>query len=158
MGETTARLLAINYISADRFLDEMLKLGDTISSASDDLKAIDGIGPKVVDSIADFFGEDHNRKVVAELRREITILDAEVPSEETPIAGKTLVFTGTMQEMTRSEAKARAEAMGARVSSSISARTDFLVAGPGAGSKLKKALDLKVQVLDEKAWLKLTRT
>ena len=95
-----------------------------------------------------FFAEDHNREIMDDLAAELTVTDFEAPSTEgSPVAGKTVVFTGTLEVMTRSEAKARAEALGAKVSGSVSAKTDYVVAGPGAGSKAKKAAELGIATL-----------
>ena len=103
----------------------------------------------------EFFREPHNREVVARLMREVKTLPLERVKAGSPVSGKTVVFTGTLEKMTRNEAKARAEALGAKVASSVSAKTDLVVAGPGAGSKLKQAQALGVQVLDEDGWLAL---
>jgi DNA ligase (NAD+) len=102
-----------------------------------------------------YFSEPHNRRLVSELMDEITIRDAAQPRSDSPVAGKTVVFTGSLEHMTRDEAKARAEALGAKVASSVSRNTDLVVAGPGAGSKLKTAAELGVAVLSEEAWLEL---
>jgi DNA ligase (NAD+) len=109
----------------------------------------------VVEAAAAYFGEDHNRRIVANLVAEITIQDAERPKSDTAIAGKTVVFTGALERLTRDEAKAQAESLGAKVASSVSKKTDIVVAGPGAGSKLKTAADLGIQVLTEDEWLAL---
>jgi len=109
----------------------------------------------VIEAAGAYFAEDHNRRIVQDLVSELTILPAERPKTDTAIAGKTVVFTGALERMTRDEAKAQAEALGAKVASSVSKKTDIVVAGPGAGSKLKTAADLGVQVLSEDEWLAL---
>ena len=106
-------------------------------------------------AIADFFAETHNVKVVEELLDEVTPEPLETIDHASPMSGKTVVFTGTLEKMTRPEAKARAERLGAKVAGSVSKNTDYVVAGPGAGSKLKNAKDLGVKVLTEDEWLKL---
>lgn len=154
VGETTGRLLARSYGSFDAFQDAMTAAceGDA-SDAYRELVAIDGIGTTAADALVEFFREPHNRDIISALLEQVTPQDAEViDASGSPIAGKTLVFTGTLEKMTRAEAKARAEAMGAKVAGSISARTDLLIAGPGAGSKLKKAESLGIEVIDEDAW------
>ena len=103
----------------------------------------------------DFFGEPHNVRALDRLLKWLTVTEMAAPAQTSAVSGKTVVFTGTLEKMTRQEAKARAEAMGAKVSGSVSAKTDIVVAGPGAGSKLKEAQKHNVQVLDEEAWLKL---
>ena len=127
--------------------------GDAAALA--ELDAIDQIGGTVAEAIADFFGEAHNTDEVDRLLAVLTIEDAEQPASDSPVAGKTVVFTGSLEKMTRNEAKARAESLGAKVAGSVSAKTDLVVAGPGAGSKLKEAEKHGVQVIDEDAWLKL---
>jgi len=109
----------------------------------------------VIEAAAAYFAEDHNRRIVADLTAQLTILDAEKPKSDTAIAGKTVVFTGSLERMTRDEAKAQAESLGAKVASSVSKKTDIVVAGPGAGSKLKTAAELGLQVLTEDEWLTL---
>jgi DNA ligase (NAD+) len=121
-----------------------------------ELNEIPGIGEVVAEAIRDFFDEPHNRKLVANLLKEVDVRP--MPKQKTagsPVAGKTVVFTGTLEKMTRQEAKARAESLGAKVSGSVSAKTDLVVAGPGAGSKLAEAQKHGVQVIDEEAWLKM---
>jgi DNA ligase (NAD+) len=121
-----------------------------------DLDAIGGIGDVVAEGIKDFFDEPHNRKALANLLKEVKVEKAAAPKvSNSPVAGKTVVFTGTLEKMTRPEAKARAESLGAKVAGSVSKKTDLVIAGPGAGSKLTEAKDLGVQVIDEDAWLKL---
>ena len=119
------------------------------------MDALDQIGETVIEAIADFFGETHNRKMVERLVEQVTIADAEKPKTDTPVAGKTVVFTGSLEKMTRDEAKAMAERLGAKVAGSVSKKTDYLVAGPGAGSKLAEAKKHGVAVLTEDDWFKL---
>lgn len=119
------------------------------------LAAIDGVGPVAAQSLARFFAEDHNRQKVANLVAELDIQPVEKPKTDTAVAGKTIVFTGSLEKMTRDEAKAQAEGLGAKVASSVSKKTDLVVAGPGAGSKLKTATELGIQVMTEDEWLEL---
>ncbi|MBF9061485.1 NAD-dependent DNA ligase LigA, partial [Rhodobacterales bacterium HKCCSP123] len=124
-------------------------------AAWDDLTGIDGIGATVAVSLATTFEQAAER---ASIDRLIAMLEIEAPAAratESPVAGKTVVFTGSLEKMTRAEAKARAEALGAKVSGSVSAKTDLLVAGPGAGSKAAKAAELGIETIDEDAWLAL---
>ena len=153
VGETTGRLLARTYGTIDAFVEAMEKAGDTESDAYKELVAVDGIGDVVAEAVAQFFAEAHNRDVLSALLEEVSPSPLEQADTSSEVAGKTVVFTGTLERMTRSEAKARAEGLGAKVSGSVSAKTDFLVAGPGAGSKLKKAEELGVTVLTEDDWL-----
>jgi len=150
VGETTARLLARHYRSIDAFLEGMKS-----DNAKEELESLEGIGGVVAEAIHDFFDEPHNVKAVKRLLEWLDVTDMAAPAKSSPVSGKTVVFTGTLEKMTRQEAKARAEALGAKVSGSVSAKTDIVVAGPGAGSKLKEAQKHNVQVLDEDAWLKL---
>ena len=155
IGQTNARLLARTYGSLDKLLAALSEAQDRSSQAYAELLDIDGIGPKVAEAILEFFAEPHNSEVVERLRAEVTP-DAFVQEDtDSPVQGRIVVFTGTLEKMTRAEAKARAEALGAKVAGSVSAKTDYLVAGPGAGSKLKKAQELEVTVLDEDSWLAL---
>jgi DNA ligase (NAD+) len=155
VGEITARLLARNYGTAADFVKAMRAAQDRQSEAYAELNNIEGIGPTVAAAIADFFAEPHNMKVVEALLKEVTAQPLEAIDHASPISGKTVVFTGTLERMTRSEAKARAERLGAKVAGSVSKNTDYVVAGPGAGSKLKNAKELGVKVLTEDEWLKL---
>ena len=120
-----------------------------------EISGVDQVGPVAARMVAEFFGEDHNRNLVDKLQAELTVIPAERPKTDTAVAGKTVVFTGALEKMTRDEAKAQAEALGAKVSGSVSKKTDIVVAGPGAGSKLKQATDLGIQVLTEDEWLGL---
>ena len=116
---------------------------------------MDQIGETVIASLSSYFAESHNTGMVDRLAGEVRVLDAERPAAESPIAGKTIVFTGRLERLTRDEAKALAERLGASVSGSVSKKTDLVVAGPEAGSKLAKAQELDVQVLDEQGFLEL---
>ena len=155
VGQATARLLARNYGTLDAWRNAMSKAQDRESQAYQDLLDIDGIGESVANDILAFLHEDHNRTVLDNLDSLLEIEPLAAVANDSPVAGKTVVFTGTLEKMTRSEAKARAEALGAKVSGSVSAKTDLVVAGPGAGSKAKKAAELGVETIDEDAWLEL---
>ncbi|TNE58556.1 MAG: NAD-dependent DNA ligase LigA [Alphaproteobacteria bacterium] len=155
VGATTARLLARTYGSMAEFIQQMELAADRSSEAWADLNAIDGIGLIVAEAIVEFFAEGHNREAVGKLMAEVRDIPLAAADLSSPVAGKTVVFTGKLELMSRSEAKARAESLGAKVAGSVSAKTDILVAGPGAGSKLKKAAELGVETLTEDEWLKL---
>jgi DNA ligase (NAD+) len=156
VGETTARLLARRYGTIEKFRKGMRAVArNRAGEAFAELDNIEGIGPTVAEAIADFFAEPHNVKVVDELLEQVSPEPLAAVEKATPLAGKTVVFTGTLERMTRSEAKARAERLGARVLGSVSKNTDYVVAGPGAGSKLREARTLGVKVLKEAEWLKL---
>ena len=152
VGEVTARDLMKNFheLPALRELAERARSGD--SDAISDLTAIDGIGPSVVQALGDFFHEPHNVAVWEDLLNEVSPPRYEVKTLESRVAGKTIVFTGKLETMSRDEAKAQAERLGAKAAGSVSAKTDLLVAGPGAGSKLKKAAELGIEVIDEASW------
>ena len=152
VGETTARALARAYGTADHFREQMVAAGCMEGDAWNELNAIDGIGDIVAEAVVQFFGEPHNRDVVDELLKHVTVTELEARSTTSPVAGKTVVFTGALERMTREEAKAMAERLGAKVSGSVSKKTDLLVAGPGAGSKLKDAEKYGVEVIDENTW------
>lgn len=155
IGETTAMVLARGYGSADAFLQAMDRVADRDPAAMEELDALDQVGGAVIEAAAAYFAEDHNRRIVQALREELQILDAEQPKTDTAVAGKTVVFTGALERLTRDEAKAQAERLGAKVSGSVSKKTDLVVAGPGAGSKLKTATELGIQVMTEEEWLAL---
>lgn len=158
VGETNARLLARRYGTLDNFETQMLAARDPESEARQELLSIDGVGEVLADSIIEFFDEAHNRDVLTGLR-EAGVEAVPLAAQETtsPVAGKTIVFTGSLEKMTRSEAKARAEQLGAKVSGSVSAKTDLVVAGADAGSKLTKATSLGVEVISEDEWIELAR-
>jgi DNA ligase (NAD+) len=156
VGETTARALARAYGSWEAFHRASLAAaaGDVETKA--EMDNIDQIGDTVIDAIAAYFSESHNRKIVERLTAEMTdIVDAERPASDSAVVGKTVVFTGSLEKMTRDEAKAMAERLGAKVAGSVSKNTDYVVAGPGAGAKLAKARDAGVAVLTEDEWFDL---
>ena len=155
VGETTARALARAYGTWPAFEAMALRLAADDMETRQELDALDQIGDAVIDALARFFGESHNRAMVDAWVTELEIGNTEAARTDTPVAGKTVVFTGTLERMTRDEAKAMAERLGAKVAGSVSAKTDFVVAGPGAGSKLEKAEALGLTVLTEEAWLAL---
>ncbi len=151
VGETNARLIARNYATVEAFLEAMKSKG-----AVAELDEIEGVGEVLAQAIKDFFDEPHNRRLVDNLLKEVTVVPlAARKTAGSPVAGKTVVFTGSLEKMTRQEAKARAESLGAKVSGSVSAKTDLVVAGPGAGSKLTEAQKHGVKVIDEEIWLKM---
>jgi DNA ligase (NAD+) len=155
VGETTARALARGYGSWPAFHDACVKVAANDLDTRAEMDNLDQIGETVIDSIAAYFGEEHNRGIVERLTVQVTILDAEKPTADSVVAGKTVVFTGSLEKMTRDEAKTMAERLGAKVAGSVSQKTDYVVAGPGAGSKLGKAKDLGVAVLTEDEWFDL---
>ena len=155
VGETTALALARGYGSWQAFHDACLKVAKDDEEAIAEMDALDQIGDTVIASIKAYFGESHNRGIVERLTKEVTILDAEKPKSNSKIAGKTVVFTGSLEKMTRDEAKAMAERLGAKAAGSVSKKTDYVVAGPGAGSKLAEAKKHGVEVLTEDEWLKM---
>ncbi|MGA3307829.1 MAG: NAD-dependent DNA ligase LigA [Xanthobacteraceae bacterium] len=157
VGETTALALARGYGSWQAFHDACLKVAKGDAEAIAEMDALDQIGETMIESVKAYFGESHNRGIIERLTKEVKILDAEKPRADSVIAGKTVVFTGALEKMTREEAKASAERLGAKVAGSVSKKTDYVVAGPGAGSKLAEAKKLGVAVLTEDEWAKLIR-
>ncbi|MCX2721891.1 NAD-dependent DNA ligase LigA [Roseibium salinum] len=156
VGEGNAKLLARAYGSWDAFYAAMKAAHDPDGEAYAELNDIDGIGRIVADALVEFFAEQHNREQLEALLEQVTPKEAEkIDASGSPVAGKTVVFTGSLERMTRDEAKAMAERYGAKVSGSVSAKTDLVVAGPGAGSKLKKAQDLDIDVISEDDWFDL---
>ncbi len=152
VGEVTARDLMKRFheLPILRTLAEQARAGE--SDAAAELLAIDGIGPSVVEALGDFFHEPHNVAVWEDLLNEVTPPRYEVKTVASRVSGKTVVFTGKLETMSRDEAKAQAERLGAKAAGSVSAKTDLLVAGPGAGSKMKKAAELGIEVVDEAGW------
>jgi DNA ligase (NAD+) len=155
IGETTAVVMARGYGGVGAFLAAMDKIAARDPEAIEELDALDQIGEAVIEAAAAYFAEDHNRAMVEDLNGQLQVQDAEQPKQDTAVAGKTVVFTGALEKLTRDEAKAQAERLGAKVSGSVSKKTDIVVAGPGAGSKLKTAAELGIQVLTEDEWLAL---
>jgi DNA ligase (NAD+) len=156
VGETTARALARAYGSWQAFHRASLAAAAGEVETRAEMDNIDQIGDTVIDAIATYFSESHNRGIVERLTVEIDeILPAERPAGDSAVAGKTVVFTGSLEKMTRDEAKAMAERLGAKVAGSVSKNTDYVVAGPGAGAKLAKARDAGVAVLTEDEWFDL---
>jgi DNA ligase (NAD+) len=149
VGETNARRLARHYGDW-----EALRAAARPPDAAEELASVDGIGPVVAETVADFFAEPRNEAALDALLHEVTVESMEAVAAGHPLTGKTIVFTGSLERMTRDEAKAMAERLGAKVSGSISGKTDLVVAGPGAGSKLAKARELGVETVDEEEWVK----
>ncbi|HXV28965.1 MAG TPA: NAD-dependent DNA ligase LigA, partial [Sinorhizobium sp.] len=156
VGETTAKLLARSYGSYETFGAAMKEAGSYSGDAWNELNSIDGIGEVVARAIVEFYKEPRNIEVVTRLLEDVTPESAEAPvATDSPVVGKTVVFTGSLEKMTRDEAKAKAESLGAKVAGSVSKKTDIVVAGPGAGSKLDKARELGITTMDEDEWLAL---
>jgi DNA ligase (NAD+) len=169
VGQATARLLAKHYRTLDKWRDAMaeaqkerkktpdeMKKAELVGAHFAELRSIEQIGFGVADEIVEFFGEKHNLAALDDLAREVTVEDFAPPAaKKSAISGKTIVFTGTLTAMQRGEAKARAEALGATVASSVSKKTDIVVVGADAGSKAKKAEELGIEMIDEDAWLKI---
>src|SRR6476661_4382839 len=155
VGETTALALARGYGSWQAFHDASLKIAKGDAETAAEMDALDQIGDTVIDAVKAYFAESHNRGIVERLKKQVEVLEAEKPKTDSAIAGKTVVFTGSLEKMTREEAKAQAERLGAKAAGSVSKKTDYVVAGPGAGSKLAEAKKHNVTVLTEDEWLKL---
>jgi DNA ligase (NAD+) len=155
IGETSAKLLARHFGSFEALRATALAAADRTSEAFAELTAIGGIGEVVADAVVEFFREPHNEEMLDALLGEVRPVAIESAHQNSPVAGKTVVFTGSLEQMTRDEAKAMAERLGAKVAGSVSKKTDIVVAGPRAGSKLDKAKDLGLKVLDEDGWFAL---
>ncbi|MDB5557826.1 MAG: ligase LigA [Enterovirga sp.] len=155
VGETNARLLARHFGTFEALREVGIRAASGDAEASAELTAIGGVGEVVAEALVDFFREMHNEGMLDELLAQVAPQPLEAVSATSPVAGKTVVFTGSMERITREEAKAMAERLGAKVAGSVSAKTDIVVAGPGAGSKLKKAAELGLQVVDEDGWFEL---
>ncbi|WP_131113238.1 NAD-dependent DNA ligase LigA [Lichenihabitans psoromatis] len=155
VGETNARRLARHCGSFDALRALAESAIEPGSEAWAELRDIEGLGDVVAQALADFFAEPHNQTVVDALLAEVTPEPMEAVASQSPVAGKTIVFTGGLEKMTREEAKARAEALGAKVSGSVSRKTTLVVAGPGAGSKLAKAAEFGIEVISEEDWIAL---
>jgi len=164
VGQNTAKLLARHYGSFETFFEEMQQVSKNDQKAYEDLLSIDGIGPSVTADLASFFGEPHNLEVVRGLagvgllKGYVTVENVQKPAgTASPFYGKSIVFTGTLNSMTRPAAKARAEALGAKVSSTVSSKTDFVIVGSDAGSKATKARELALKILNEEEWIQLSK-
>jgi DNA ligase (NAD+) len=155
VGETTAKVMARHYGAWSVFEVAVRQVVAGDGEARAEMDAIDQVGDTVIDAVAAYFGEVHNRAVVERLVAALTITEAERPASGSVVAGQTIVFTGSLEKMTRDEAKAMAERLGAKVSGSVSKKTDLVVAGPGAGSKLATATALGVRIISEDEWLAL---
>lgn len=156
VGAVTARDLMKAFVNPDALRIAAVASGAG-ESALDDLLAIDGIGPVVVEALHDFFHEPHNLQVWDDLLSEVSPPPYVVETTASEVSGKTVVFTGKLETMSRDEAKAQAERLGAKAAGSVSAKTDLVVAGPGAGSKLKKAAELGIMVIDEAQWAEIVK-
>jgi DNA ligase (NAD+) len=154
VGEATARVLARAYGSWAGFHDAALKVASGDQAARSDMDALDDIGDAVLDAIARYFSESRSLELVERLASGLEVNDAEKPAADSPVAGKTIVFTGALERMSRDEAKAMAERLGAKAAGSVSKKTDLVVAGPGAGSKLADAQKFGVEVIDEAEWFR----
>ena len=156
LGEAGGNLLAAHYGNWASLVSALDQAAAGEGAEWDNLRAIDGVGEVMARSLISAFAPGRERQAIDRLAAHLTVQDAPKPQTDgSPVAGKTLVFTGTLEQMSRAEAKARAETLGAKVAGSVSAKTDLLIAGPGAGSKAKKAADLGVETIDEAAWLAL---
>ncbi len=156
IGEANAKLLARHYGNYAHWRDQMRKATTIGSDERLALGSILGIGPSIAEELAEFFGEERNVEALDGLARELTIEDAAIAeAADSPVAGKTVVFTGTLETMTRPEAKARAESLGAKVTDSVSKKTDIVVVGADAGSKARKAAELGIKIFTEAEWREL---
>lgn len=155
VGETTAKLLARHYGTTERLRDATASAVKGSQEALDELREIEGIGDVVAEAVLDFFAEPHNRELIDGLLQHITVEPYTAAQVTSRLAGSTIVFTGKLERLTREEAKEQAERLGAKVAGSVSKNTVYVVAGPGAGSKLKKAEELGVKVLSEDEWFDL---
>jgi DNA ligase (NAD+) len=155
VGETNAKLLARHFGSMEALRETAIAAADRESEAYAELTSLGGVGEVVADALVEFFKEPHNRDMLEALLAEVTPEPLEQTRSDSPVAGKTVVFTGSLEKMTRDEAKAMAERLGAKVAGTVSKKTDIVVAGPGAGSKLAKAREFGVEIMDEDAWLTL---
>ncbi|KAB0267017.1 NAD-dependent DNA ligase LigA [Microvirga brassicacearum] len=155
VGDTSAKLLARHFGTFEAIQEAAKAAADPESDAHAELTSIGGIGSVVADAIVEFFKEQHNEEMLDALLAQVHVEPVEATVSDSPVAGKTVVFTGALEQMTREEAKAMAERLGAKVAGSVSKKTDIVVAGPGAGSKLNKAKEFDVQVMDEDGWFVL---
>jgi len=155
IGQGNSRLISRHFVSWEKFRAAIPYLGDNTHEITIALLNVDGLGQSAISALNVFFGSGDNLALVDELATHLDIEDAEGPASDSPVSGKIVVFTGKLEQFSRDEAKARAQSLGAKVSGSVSGKTDYLIAGPGAGSKLKKAESLGVKILSETEWLEL---
>ncbi len=155
IGETTAKTLARAFGSERAFYTTMVAAAEGDTDAREGFEHFDQIGPVIATSVITYFAHPYQRSIYDRFVEQLRVKDAEVAAGDHAVSGKTVVFTGTLEKLTRDEAKAQAERLGAKVSGSVSAKTDLLIAGPGAGSKLKKAAELGITVLTEDQWLEM---
>lgn len=155
IGEVTARMLAEQYVGFRSFFSDMLKLAESDYEVAEKIRSSNGIGSTVIDALRSFFHNEYNREVVEGLLEVVDVQDYKEVTSSSALHNKKIVFTGTLEKMTRGEAKERAKAKGAKIMSSVSANVDFVVAGKDPGSKIKKAQALEVKVIDEDRWLEI---
>ena len=156
IGQGNAELISKHYLSWAKMQSALIAAKTHIGEDWADLISVDGMGEAAAGALVDFFNAPNNADMIANLiapTGPVKIIDAEAPSQDSPVSGKIVVFTGKLEKFSRDEAKAKAQSLGAKVSGSVSTKTDFLVAGLGAGSKLKKATELGVKTLTEDEWL-----
>jgi len=153
VGQGNSDLISKHYLSWEKMQTALVKAKSHMGEEWAELISIDGMGEAAGGSLVDFFNAPQNEQVIANLLEHIEVIDAEAPSSDSSVSGKTVVFTGKLEKFSRDEAKAKAQSLGAKVSGSVSAKTDILIAGPGAGSKLKKATELGIKTLTEDEWL-----
>ncbi|MEE9272593.1 MAG: NAD-dependent DNA ligase LigA [Robiginitomaculum sp.] len=153
VGHGNSNLLAKHYLSFEIFMDAIHEAADKVGPAWEELLSIDGVGDACANAVVDFLNDSQNAKVVVKLLSEVKVLDAKMPNADSSVSGKSVVFTGKLELMSRDEAKAKAQNLGAKVSGAVSKKTDYVVAGLGAGSKLKKAQTFGVSILTEQEWL-----
>ncbi|GMO62033.1 MAG: hypothetical protein Ta2D_08290 [Rickettsiales bacterium] len=157
LGQVSAKIIAKNYISIDNFLEQIQKANDKNSDEYNNFINIDGIGDKIGASIIENFNNEYILNIIKDLRKYVNVQDFVSKITSNKLDGKIILFTGTLTTMTRQEAKARAEEQGAKVVSAISSKTDYLVAGEEAGSKLTKANELGVKIISEKEWIEMIK-
>ncbi len=164
IGQTTAKMIALHFSTYKNFKESLMKISklsnEEILQDVDfqDFVAIDGIGEKMAKAVVEYFKDARNLKMLEDVENELQIEDAKKPTlNSSQFAGKSIVFTGTLEKMSRQEAKKKAEDLGMKVVGSVSAKTDFVVAGSEAGSKLKKAQELNVKILSEEEWLEMAK-
>ena len=156
LGEAASNLIALHYGDWSAFEAAMDKAASQEGPVWEDLIGVDGVGSVMAGSLVSTFAQTRERESIDRLIAQLDVQPVKrADTSGSPVTGKTVVFTGTLEKMTRAEAKARAERLGAKVSGSVSAKTDILIAGPGAGSKAKKAAELGIQTMDEDTWLRL---